>query len=228
MSRLLLPVAALQGLWMRSTTKPASPATGPTSGTVETPSGSPMDVVVVGESTAAGCGVELHEDGFAGSLAREISARTRRPVQWKVVGEFGATARRIRYRLLPQVGGDFHLAVLLAGGNDVMAGRSPDQWREDLSAIVDGLMECADQVTVVGIPPFARFPSMPTALGRYLGSRAEVLDEVSRQVCASRPCVTWVTTTGAPPTDFFGSDRFHPSAAGYRLWARMVADGLVL
>lgn len=32
--------------------------------------------------------------------------------------------------------------------------------------------------------------------------------------------------TGVPPADFFASDRFHPSAAGYRLWAEVVADHL--
>jgi lysophospholipase L1-like esterase len=145
-----------------------------------------------------------------------------------VIAEFGATARRIRYRLLPQVCDEVHLAVLLAGGNDVISRRSPEQWREDLSAIVDGLVEYAEQVVVVGIPPFGLFPSMPTALGRYLGRQAAALDEVSRQVCVSRPCVTWVTATGAPSPEFFCVDRFHPSAAGYRAWARMVADGLVL
>jgi lysophospholipase L1-like esterase len=149
-------------------------------------------------------------------LAREINARTGRPVQWQVTGQFGATARRIRYRLLPQLDEDLDVAVLLAGGNDVMTRRSPDQWRDDLSAIVDGLTERADQVVVAGIPPFALFPSMSAALGRYLSERAAALDDVSRQICAARPGTTWVTMPGAPPPYFFASDRFHLSAAGYQ------------
>jgi hypothetical protein len=96
--RLQLPVAAVQGMWMRSTIKMAPPATGPTSGTVGTTSRTPLCIAVVGESTAAGCGVDNHDDGFTGCLAREITARTQRPVHWQVVGQFGATARRIRYR----------------------------------------------------------------------------------------------------------------------------------
>jgi lysophospholipase L1-like esterase len=225
---LQLPVAAAQGMWMRSTTKMAPPATGPTSGTVGTTSRTPLRIAVVGESTAAGCGVDNHDDGFTGCLAREITARTQRPVQWQVVGQFGATARRIRYRLLPQLGEDLNVAVLLAGGNDVMSGRNPDQWRDDVSAIVDDLMERADHVVVAGIPPFALFPSMPTTLGRYLSERAAALDDVSRQICAVRPCTTWVTLTEVPPPDFFASDRFHLSAAGYHRWAQVVADHLVL
>jgi hypothetical protein len=94
--RLQLPVAVVQGMWMRSTIKLAPPATGPTSGTAGTGSRPPLRIAVVGDSTAAGCGVGNHDDGFAGCLAREIAARTQRPVRWQVAGQFGATARRIR------------------------------------------------------------------------------------------------------------------------------------
>jgi lysophospholipase L1-like esterase len=172
--------------------------------------------------------VNDHDEGFTGSLAREITARTQRPVDWQVVGELGATARRIRYRLLPQLGENLNVAVLLAGGNDVIRGHGPDRWRADLCAIVDDLMERADHVVVAGIPPFALFPSIPTTLGRYLSERAAALDSVSRQICAVRPCTTWVTMPGVPPPHFFASDRFHLSAAGYRRWAQVVADHLVL
>jgi hypothetical protein len=132
---------------------------------VGTTSRTPLRIAVVGESTAAECGVDNHDDGFTGCLAREVTARTQRPVRWQVVSQFGATARRIRYRLLPQLGEDFDVAVLLAGGNDVMSGRSPGQWRDDVSAIVDGLVERAGHVVVAGIPPFALFPSMPARRG---------------------------------------------------------------
>jgi hypothetical protein len=54
--RLQLPVAAVQGIWMRSTIKVAPPATGPTSGTVGTTSRTPLCIAVVGESTSAGAG----------------------------------------------------------------------------------------------------------------------------------------------------------------------------
>lgn len=228
MNRLLLPIVAVQGMWMRSTLTMASPAAGPTCGTVGQASGPPMRIAVVGESTAAGYGADTHADGFPGCLARELAARTRRPVTWEVVGQFGATARRIRYRLLPRLGENLNVAVLLAGGNDVLTRRTPEQWADDLAAIVGGLTDRAEHVAVVGIPPFALFPSLPTTLGRYLGERASALDEVSRQVCAEQPRTTWIGSTGIPPPNFFAHDRFHPSASGYRHWAQAVADHLPL
>lgn len=228
MNRLQLPVAAVQGMWLRSTVKPAPPATGATTGTVGTTARPPLRIAVVGDSTAAGCGVRTHDEGFPGSLAREIAARTLRPVEWQVAGQFGATARRIRYRLLPQVGEDLDVAVLLAGGNDVMSGRTPGEWRDDLAAIIDGLLACAGRVVIAGVPPFALFPSIPPVLGRYLSERAAALDQVSRQLCAVLPCATWVTMTEIPPPEYFAADRFHLSAAGYRRWAQVIADHVAL
>jgi len=227
---LLVPIAAVQGRWMRSTIKLASPAAGPTSGTVGDPSRPPVRIAVVGESTAAGCGVDTHDHGFPGWLARELAARTRRPVTWEVVGQFGATARRIRYRLLPRLGENLNVAVLLAGANDVLTRRTPGQWRDDLAAIVGDLTGRAEQVAVAGVPPFAAFPSLPTTLGRYLAQRAGALDAVSQQVCAKQPRATWISSTDILPIgpDFFAQDCFHPSAAGYRRWAQAVAEHLAL
>ena len=226
MNPISLPVAAVQGLWLRATIRPAAPASGPNTGTVGTYPHPPLRVTVVGDSTAAGSGAQTHDEGFAGSLARALSTRVGQPVRWRAVGQFGATAGRIRHRLLPQLDAGLHAVVLLAGGNDVMSRRTPAQWHDDLGAVLEDLAQRADRVVVAGIPPFALFPSMPSALGRYLSRRAAALDEVSQQICTSRPGTSWVTMPGTPPPDFFASDRFHPSAAGYRLWAEVVADHL--
>ncbi|WP_116952954.1 SGNH/GDSL hydrolase family protein [Jiangella endophytica] len=231
MNRLLFPVVALQGLWVRSTFTLAQPVDARVAGTVGTVGSggeAPLRVAVLGESTAAGSGVDSHDDGFAGALADALAARSGRPVDWEVAAQFGATARRVRYRLLPRLTGDYDVAVLLAGANDVLTRRPPADWGADLAVIVDGLAARAARVVVAGVPPFGLFPALPRTLRRYLGERAAALDEVARQVCAARPGATW-TTVGSddpPPMDFFCADRFHPSATGYRLWASAVADAI--
>jgi lysophospholipase L1-like esterase len=223
---LSLSLVAAQGIWLRATLDLCAPAAGPTSGSVPVGSGPPVRVAVLGESTAAGCGVATHDEGFPGGFARELAARTGRPVAWEVVGQHGATGRRIRYRLVPRLSRDLTVAVLMAGGNDVLSRRPPGQWRDDLSAIVDELADRAGRVVVTGTPPFADFPSLPRTLARYLVARADAVDEVSRQVCAHRPTATWIGSAELPPVepDFFGPDRFHPSAVGYRRWAAAVAQ----
>ncbi|MFG2558686.1 SGNH/GDSL hydrolase family protein [Streptomyces sp. NPDC048496] len=166
----------------------------------------------------------------AGNLARELSERTGRPVEWSVRGQYGATVRRIRYRLLHEVGSDLQVAALLAGVNDVLGRRSPQNWGDDLAAVVGDLARRAEEVVVTGIPAFGEFPSVPGTLGRYLAERATALDEVSQRVCAGIAGVTWIGSTDVLPMgpEFFARDRFHPLAHGYRAWARIVAGKVAL
>ncbi|WP_062204305.1 SGNH/GDSL hydrolase family protein [Streptomyces sp. NBRC 109706] len=236
MNPLLLPVVAVQGMRVRSSTEVLPPASGPLTGRVPAgDDGAPDDTSddalrlgVLGESTAAGCGVDSHAEGFTGCLAGELAARTGRPVTWEVVGQHGATARRIRYRLLPEFDGKFDTAVLLAGVNDVLSRRSPRDWGDDLAAVIDELTTRAGRVVVPGIPAFRAFPSLPRTLARFLDERAQALDEVSRRVCGERPGALWVDSAELLPVgaDFFSRDGFHPSGSGYRRWAGSVAGKL--
>lgn len=231
MNPFLMPVVVAQGMRVRYSTQTLPPAAGPTTGTFgDEGTRPPLRLAVLGESTAAGCGVQTHDEGFAGQMARELATREGRSVAWEVVGRDAATARRIRHRLLPDLSKNLDVAVLLAGVNDVLSRRSPQDWREDLTAIVDGLAERAERVAVAGIPSFGQFPSLPATLSRYLAERANALDEVSRQVCAEQPRTTWVGSTDAlfAVPDFFSEDRFHPSATGYHRFARTIAENLAL
>jgi lysophospholipase L1-like esterase len=220
-----LPVVAVQSLWLRSTRRLTSAPGGGTSGAAPGPDGRPLRLAVVGDSTAAGCGVTGDDQAFAAAFAQEMAARTGRPANWEVVGQFGATARRVRFRLVPRLSDDLDMVVLLAGANDVMAGRGPALWREDLTGILTDLVDRANRIMVAGIPPFRRFPSIPAKLAQYLGERADALNAVSREVCARQPQRTIFIgpPAGTPPPEFFGADRFHPSTFGYRLWAQDVA-----
>jgi lysophospholipase L1-like esterase len=225
MNPLLMPLVLLHKRRAGSNMKLLPEASGPTFGVVGDHSRPAVRLSVVGESTAAGCGVASHSEGFAAALARELATSLKRPVEWNAVGQHGATARRIRYKLLPRMDKALDHAVLLAGANDVLAGRTPEEWGEDLAAIVDDLVLRAGAVTVVGIPPFQEFPSLPRILRRYLAEQATLLDQVAQRVCAAVPSATWVTSSALPedPADFFATDGFHPSAAGYRDWAKAVS-----
>ncbi|QVQ50880.1 SGNH/GDSL hydrolase family protein [Spiractinospora alimapuensis] len=226
MNPVLLPLAAAQGLWVRARTERLPPASGDTRGSVGPVAERSLRLGVVGESTAAGCGVATHAEGFPGRLARILAERTGGEVAWEVVGHDGATARRIRHRLLARLSDDLDVAVLLSGVNDTLGRRAPEEWATDLSAIVDDLARRARFVVVAGIPPFAAFPGVPKPLGWYLAERAAALDAESRRVCGAHPAVTWVSSVDAVPVgpEFFARDRFHPSGTGYGHWATLVAD----
>jgi lysophospholipase L1-like esterase len=161
-----------------------------------------------------------------------LATRSGRTVEWEVVGQHGATVRRIRYKLLPRLGDNLDLAVLLAGFNDTAARRTVTEWCEDLAAILTELTERARHVVVAGVPPIETVPVLGRTLARYLAERARALDEASRQACSALPRVTWVSL--APRwlpeqnKDMYCEDGLHPSATGYRQIAEAVADAVTL
>jgi len=228
MNILLLPLVAAQGMWVRRRVEVLPPASGPTTGSTTGDGGPPLRLMVIGESTAAGCGADTHEAAFTGAFACALAEGCRRRVTWTVRGRRGATIRRVRHRMCPELPHNTDVVVLLIGVNDVLNRTPARQWSNDLDAVIAALTARADLVVVAGIPPFEDFPSLPRALRKYLTHRGQVLDDVARRLCATRPGVSWIGSTGLVPAgdQFFARDGFHPSGAGYQRWAQALSDRL--
>lgn len=229
MNPVMLLVAAGQGARLRRTTEQLPPAGGPMTGAVtgsDPTRGTGMRILVLGDSTADGVGAATHEEALVGALARRAADDTNSRVQWRVVAQSGATSRRVRYTLVPQLHEEreFDLAVVLVGVNDVLTQRRATAWIDDVAAILDGVAEKAGLVVMTGIPPFDRFPSMPRTLGRYLAGRGQSLDAAARVLCREREQVMWIDSTELLPDDpdFYAHDGFHPSTTGYGIWAEAI------
>lgn len=222
-----LPLVALQGMWVSRRLASLPAAAGPTRAFTASPVGPPVRLLVVGESTAAGCGADTHDGAFTGAFARVLEEQRGRQVRWAVYGESGVRIRRLRHHVLPNVTEEADVAVLLIGVNDVVARTPVAQWREDLAAVLDDLRGQADTVIMAGIPRFESFPALPSALRGYLAERGRALDGAARALCAERSGVIWVESPATEPAaDFFARDGFHPSVAGYERWARHLGSRL--
>lgn len=214
-----LPVLLTQGRRVRRTTARLPDATGPSGLCGE--GSEPHSLVVVGDSVAAGVGVDRHEHTVAGRLAAHLAGRGR-PVTWTVVARTGATAAGVCV-LVEELDDDDVLAradvvVVSTGVNDVTGLRSDRQWRRDLAGLLDLVLARAPHADVVllGLPPMQRFPAMPRALGAVMGARARRLDAIGRSVVATRPRVSRLDLDAALRSldhTAFADDGFHPSAA---------------
>src|SRR5258708_34461957 len=91
---------------------------------------SAVKLFVIGESTVAGLGARTHEFALAGQFARQLSEHIGRPVEWKVLGKNGVTARRTIDELVPRMPEEtFDYILVGLAGNDVMKPSIPAQWR---------------------------------------------------------------------------------------------------
>ena len=222
----LLPILWLQGRHVRKHTPRLPEAAGPTVGTISA-AGTPLRLLVIGESTVAGVGAPDHARALTGQIAAALATRTGRTVHWHAVGKIGATARVARTRLVPEVPeAPVDIIVLALGVNDVLGFHGPGRWTRDLTQLIADLRRRVGPAPVVlsAVPPMGHFPAFPQPLRGVLGLRAAALDR------AAQRCVpTLVRVAHSPPRldgagGMFGTDRFHPSIQGYRQWGLQIAE----
>lgn len=224
---LLLPVVLPQALWTRRTALRLPPAAGAQRGLAGGEhGGTPLRLLLLGESTVAGVGVDSQKEALAGQLAVALAARLRRPVAWRACGENGITTDQACARLLPQALAEpADLAVLVFGVNDTTHLRTLQGWDAALRSLSAALAARGVPVAFTGVPPIEHFSALPWLLRRLLGWRATLLDRRLRRVCAE-VAAGYHRLELEFAADYLAQDGYHPSALGYRLWSEGLAASL--
>ena len=88
----LSPLLVAQGLWTRRRVPVLAEAAGPRDGEVGV--GPPLQLLIVGDSSAAGVGVTHQDQALAGHLTRTLAAAARVRVHWRLVARSGVTSAR--------------------------------------------------------------------------------------------------------------------------------------
>jgi lysophospholipase L1-like esterase len=221
----LAPLAYAQGRRVRASLPPPRAAAGDPFGHAEPPAAAErsLRLLVLGESTVAGCGIDHQRDALAAHVAAALAERDRAAVDWHAAGCIGITARRAAVELETQVAAvpRADLAVIALGVNDVLQQTSARRFAQDLADVIAMVRRHHADVPVVlaGVPPVGRFPALPQPLRALLGWRAAWLDRAARRLAA--PDVAYVATRpDNTARELFAWDGFHPSSAGCAVWAR--------
>lgn len=192
------------------------------------PGPDPIRLLVLGDSTAAGVGVDSQDEALPGHLSRAIRRHTDRGVTWRAVGRNGATTHHIVTDYLAEaVSEPADLVFLTIGANDAIHARTTVAFRRDLTRILTGLSAGMPDALILlsSLPIFGRFPIFPEPLRTTLFRHSRNLERVARSIITRDP--RWMMLRNDPPpyaNDFFSSDHFHPSSAGYRDWADWAVD----
>lgn len=195
-------------------------------------------VVWLGDSLAAGLGAVSPEV----TLPRLVAAGGSRRTRLHVYASAGATSVDVVERQLPalrllhhglaQIGQRIDAVGVTVGANDIGAFTSRRRFRRNVGAIV-GAAEGAP-VVLVSIPGLADAIKLPHPLRALAELRARWLDAVLREA-ARRPGVHYASVRRRPSwitrrarEHFLSADRFHPSGAGYAIWADRIGHAFHL
>ena len=221
------PLLLLQGRRVRRDTPRLPEAEGPRTGLESPGAAPPLRLLVVGDSSAAGVGVDRQEAALAQPMARALASTLDRPVAWQLVAKSGicaeeATALLHESRLAPA---DVFVAAL--GMNDV-TGQRADRFVRDMGALWRAASELSGARFGVfaGLPPLHALPAAPQPLRWYLGRYATHLDASLEAWIAPQPHLRFCSLQWASRPEWIASDGFHPGPAGYARWSKLMADAV--
>lgn len=222
-----LPVYVWQGLATRLSTERMHPAAGPVTGRIDGV-GDEIRLLVIGDSSAAGVGVEDTQDGLAARLAEELVRITGRSVTWRAAGSNSATCAQVRDHVVPNVAPrDFTHVVISCGTNDMKNFHRVGTFRRDFGTLLYALKARFPEAQVFWsqMVDMRLVPSLPQALGLILDIRVDALNAKGARLCRERG-VTCIGPVPIEGPDGFARDGFHAGAEGYKAMARHVAAAI--
>lgn len=182
-------------------------------------------LVWVGDSTAAGVGAS----GAAGSLPSQVVDGLNLPgASLTVLAVSGARVADVLHRQVPSVAGlQPGLVLVSVGANDTIHLTGRGAFRRTYEEVVRRL-PAGVPVVLLGVPDMGAIPRFAQPLRAVAGWRGRHLDAEVRRV-AERTGAVYADIAGPTgplfrrdPGRYFAADDFHPSDAGYGLWANAV------
>lgn len=186
-------------------------------------SGPPLRLLIVGDSSAAGVGVDRQEDALSGRITARLARHAR--VHWQLEAKTGDTTGQTLARVRAADLQSCDIAVTGLGVNDVTHRVSKRRFLDNSLALHDHLRGLgAKRIYVSAFPPVGKFPLLPMPLRRVLAAEAEEYDTALARIIDRTDDLVRITPGGFVMTEHhMSSDGFHPGAIVYDAWAQRVA-----
>ena len=212
---------------MRRDTPQLPEAEGPRTGLESPGAAPPLRLLVVGDSSAAGVGVDRQEAALAQPMARALAKNLERPVHWQLVAKSGVNTEEAILMLRDGNVDPADVVVFALGMNDVTGQRAGRFVRDaaELWRMASGRTGARFGV-FAGLPPLHALPAAPQPLRWYLGRYATHLDTSLQAWIAPHPHLGFCSLQWASQPEWIASDGFHPGPAGYARWSKLMADAV--
>jgi lysophospholipase L1-like esterase len=195
--------------------------------------GPAIKLVLLGDSSAAGYGVERVEEAPGAVLASALAEHADRRVHLRSFAVVGARSSDLVTQVDRAIATEPDVAIILVGVNDVTHQVLPAQSVRHLSEAVRRLREADSEVIVGTCPDLGTLKPVAPPLrqvGRAWSRRLATAQTIAVVEQGGRT-ISLGSILGpefaAAPALLFGPDRFHPSAAGYRSVAQVLLPSVL-
>lgn len=196
-------------------------------------SGTPIEFVMMGDSSAAGVGVTLAAQTPGAVMAHQLATALNRPVRLRCTAVPKALSAGLAAQVTSVVSSPPDLVLISIGANDITHRTRTSLAVAQLDRAVRELIASGAKVVVGTCPDLSSLEGMQPPL-RWITQfwcRELAAAQTMAAVRAGARTVSLANSLraefGSRPHEFFAEDRFHPSAAGYLRAAEAMLPSLI-
>ena len=219
---LLAPLLIAQGKWTRANTPVLPEPEGSRTGREGT--GDNFKLLVLGDSAAAGVGVDHQDMALSGQLVSLLKHEFH--LDWELIATTGATTADV-LALIPTIKQQAYDAIIVSlGVNDITSGVTRKQWQRQQEVLVQELLTrfATNKIIISQVPPMGSFEALPQPLRWCMGLQTGRFNGIARSTWFEHPVCVFLELPFTLTPNLMASDKFHPGEGAYRIWAKSLAE----
>jgi lysophospholipase L1-like esterase len=217
---LLAPILIPQGVYTKIITPKLPEAEGARKGV--SGKGKALKLLVLGDSAAAGVGVEKQNQALLGQVVSKLAPHY--TLEWRLEAETGSKTTDIIERLEMIEGFNVDVVIVSLGVNDVTGNVKLNTWlalQDQLRSILVSKFN-AKVIFLSSVPPMERFPSLPQPLRWYLGRKSKAFNLGLLEQTRNFSGLQFLDINFPLEPGYIAADGFHPSDMAYKLWSDLL------
>ena len=220
-----LPILSLQIFLIRRSVIELPEASGARLGRVG--SGSKISILIIGDSSACGVGVENMNESLSGHLVAALKQKFN--CKWKIVAQSGLTTDRLIELVMKDSSDPFDLAITAIGMNDIVAGKNAEKWIGEMLLLREVLQKkySGPAIILSGIPPVRKLTHVPQPLRFVISFKALIFDLYLQLVSKNFNETHYIRNDFLVNDNTMAVDRFHPGSVYYKSWAVKISETIM-
>jgi len=220
----LIPALVIQGNRVKKNTLKLPEPQGKRQG--RTGIGKKLSLLILGDSAAAGVGVEHQDDALLGAILHEL--KNDFEIDWKLQAKTGDTSSKVIHALDQIEVQHYDVIVTSVGVNDVTKLMPADIWIQKQEQLYSKIQQKFSPKLIIaaGVPPMNMFPALPNPLAWLFGQYAKQMNQQLEKFVNQQVNMQWIEYDIEKYRAMnlqMAVDGVHPSKEVYTLWGQEVA-----